>query len=78
MSEHGGDLFEYLAGLTEVAKGVMQLTPESEGRVGIEPISHRSRFGLWYAGEEALLEGVAVVGAAEDDVEQRVTWEALV
>jgi hypothetical protein len=47
LSEHGGDLFEYLSGLSEVAKGVMQLTPESEGRVGIEPICNRSRFGLW-------------------------------
>ncbi len=47
MSEHGGDLFEYLAGLIEVAKGIMQLAAKPEGRVGVEPISNRSRFGLW-------------------------------
>ena len=41
------DLFEDLAGLTEVAKGVMQLAPEPEGRVGIEPIRDGSCHLVW-------------------------------
>jgi hypothetical protein len=47
LSEHGGGLFEYPTGLSEVAEGIVELASESEGGVGIEPICNRSRFGLW-------------------------------